>query len=102
MMIPAAEEQLKFITNIQRILDEGSFVATYKFALIMSLADYAVENGDDSGEPIQLTTRDIAVLWSTTGGGCSVCHGNHRLSQGSEAGSATGSIEPNNGSSQPV
>lgn len=60
MTIPAAEEQLKFITNIQRILDEGSFVATYKFALIMSLADYAVESGNDSGEPVQLTTRDIA------------------------------------------
>jgi 5-methylcytosine-specific restriction endonuclease McrA len=60
MMKPAAEEQLKFITNIQRILDEGAFVATYKFALIMSLADYAVESGDDSGEPLQLTTRDIA------------------------------------------
>lgn len=60
MSIPAAEEQLKFITNIQRILDEGSFVATYKFALIMSLANYAVKNGDDSGEPVQLTTRDLA------------------------------------------
>lgn len=60
MMIPAAEEQLKFLTNIQRILDEGAFVATYKFALIMSLADYAVESGNDSGEPVQLTTLDIA------------------------------------------
>jgi 5-methylcytosine-specific restriction endonuclease McrA len=60
MTTPAAEEQLKFITNIQRILEEGSFVATYKFALIMSLADFAVEKGDDSGEPLQLTTRDIA------------------------------------------
>ena len=60
MMIPAAEEQLKFITNIQRILDEGSFVATYKFALIMSLADYAVESGNDSGESLQLRTQDIA------------------------------------------
>jgi hypothetical protein len=60
MPTPTAEDQLKFITNIQRILDEGSFVATYKFALIMSLADYAVENGDDSGEPMQLTTPDIA------------------------------------------
>lgn len=60
MTIPSAEEQLKFITNIQRILDEGSFVATYKFALLMSLADYAVEKGDDTGEPLLLTTRDIA------------------------------------------
>jgi|SRR3989344_2726079 len=60
MAIPTAEEQLQFLTNIQRILDEGSFVATYKFALIMSLSDYAVESGNDSGEPVQLTTLDIA------------------------------------------
>jgi HNH endonuclease len=60
MSIPTAEEQLNFITNIQRIIDEGSFVATYKFALIMSFADYSVEAGSDSGEPLQLTTHDIA------------------------------------------
>jgi len=60
MTIPSAEEQLKFITDIQRILDEGAFVATYKFALIMSLADFAVENGDDSGGPLQLKASDIA------------------------------------------
>ena len=60
MSIPSAEEQLGFITNIQRILDEGSFVATYKFALLMSLADYAIEFGDDSAGCLQLTTRDIA------------------------------------------
>jgi 5-methylcytosine-specific restriction endonuclease McrA len=60
MTIPIAEEQLKFITNIQRILDEGAFVATYKFALIMAIADYAVKKGDDTGAPLQLTTRDIA------------------------------------------
>ena len=59
-MRPTAEEQLKFIANIQRILDEGSFVATYKFALLIALADYAVEMGDDSGEPVQLTTKEIA------------------------------------------
>lgn len=60
MTIPAAEDQLRFIANIQRILDEGSFVATYKFALLMALADYAVEKGDDSGDPVKLTTNDIA------------------------------------------
>jgi hypothetical protein len=60
MPIPTSEDQLKFITNIQRILDEGSFVATYKFALIMSLADYGVESGNDSGEPLKLTTQDLA------------------------------------------
>ena len=60
MPLPTAEYQLKFITDIQRILDEGSFVATYKFALIMSLADYAVEFGKDTFDPMRLTTRDIA------------------------------------------
>jgi len=60
MAIPSAEDQLKFLSNIQRILDEGSFVATYKFALILSLADYAVKYGDDDGGPLRLTTRDIA------------------------------------------
>lgn len=59
-MVPSAEEQLKFLSNLQRILDEGSFVATYKFALILSLADYAVKYGDDDGGPLHLTTRDIA------------------------------------------
>ena len=59
MPIPTSDDQLKFITNIQRILDEGAFVATYKFALIMSLADYAVESGNDSGEPLTLTTQDV-------------------------------------------
>lgn len=58
--IPSPEEQLKFITNIQRILDEGSFVATYKFALMMSLADYAVKFGDDTGNPLKLTTWDLS------------------------------------------
>jgi hypothetical protein len=60
MMIPSAEEQLKFISNMQKILEEGSFVATYKFALILSLADYAIKNGDDEGGALNLTTRDIA------------------------------------------
>ncbi|MDW7644418.1 MAG: hypothetical protein SCI25_05200 [Desulfuromonadales bacterium] len=60
MTIPAAEDQLKFINSIQRILDEGAFVATYKFALILALADYAVEHGDDSGHPVSLATDDIA------------------------------------------
>ncbi|GFO56967.1 hypothetical protein GMSM_39740 [Geomonas sp. Red276] len=45
---------------MQRLLDEGSFVATYKFALILSLADFSVKYGSDDGESVRLTTRDIA------------------------------------------
>ena len=57
---PSAEAQVRFLRDLQRILDEGSFVATYKFALIHALADLAVERGDDSGAPLTLPTRDIA------------------------------------------
>ncbi|MDF1537242.1 MAG: HNH endonuclease, partial [bacterium] len=42
------------------MLDEGTFVATYKFALLQSLADLSVEKGDDSGEPLEIQTKDIA------------------------------------------
>lgn len=57
---PAPEDHLRFLTNLQRLLDEGAFVATYKFALLMALADLSVELGDDSGAPLLLSTRDIA------------------------------------------
>jgi hypothetical protein len=58
--IPSAEEQLQFLRNIQRLLSEGGFVASYKFALLHSLADLAVRRGDDTGAPLVLTTHNIA------------------------------------------
>jgi hypothetical protein len=59
--IPAPEEQVQFLRNIQRLLAEGSFVASYKFALIHALADLAVLNGEDSGAPLDINTKDIAA-----------------------------------------
>ncbi len=58
-MPPSAERQVEFLANIQRLLDEGLFVASYKFALLLSLADIAVEEGDDSGCGLSLSTRKI-------------------------------------------
>jgi hypothetical protein len=58
--IPAAEDQLKFLTNIQRILDEGAFVSTYKYALLLAIADMCVERGTDSGKPMLIHTNLIA------------------------------------------
>ncbi|MEJ2147754.1 MAG: HNH endonuclease [Acidobacteriota bacterium] len=55
-----AESQIRFLTNIQRLLDEGRFVASYKFALLLSLADLAVELGDDSARELEIPTRKIA------------------------------------------
>jgi hypothetical protein len=40
---PSAEAQVAFLANIQRILSEGQFTATYKYALLLALADIAVE-----------------------------------------------------------
>ena len=48
-MPPSSDEQIKFLVNLQRLLDEGQFVASYKFALLLALADLSVEHGDDSG-----------------------------------------------------
>jgi hypothetical protein len=58
--IPTAEDQLLFLTKIQRLLDEGLFSSTYKFALLVALADLSIEKGDDSGEELTLTKEEIA------------------------------------------
>jgi len=57
---PTADEQITFLQNVQRLLAEGLFTATYKYALLQALADLAVLRGDDSGEPLPLATREIA------------------------------------------
>ena len=58
--IPTPEEQVQFLRNIQRLLGEGLFVASYKFALVHALADLAVLKGEDNGSPLELDTKDIA------------------------------------------
>ena len=59
-LIPTAQEQLKFLKNIQLILQSGSFSSTYKFALLISLSRLAIERGEDSGEQLTLEYIDIA------------------------------------------
>ena len=58
--IPSAREQLNFIQKLRRLLDEGGFVATYKYALLHAIADLCVTQGDDSGGPLTLSTRELA------------------------------------------
>lgn len=43
----------------KRLLHEGQFVASYKFALLLSLADLFIEKGDDSGSALTLTADEI-------------------------------------------
>jgi hypothetical protein len=59
-MPPEPEAQIRFLVNLQRLLAEGQFVATYKYALLLALADISVEDGDDSGSALRIPTRDIA------------------------------------------
>jgi hypothetical protein len=60
MPAPTAGHQIAFLTNVQRILSEGQFTATYKYALLQALADIAVEIGDDSGGALVVPTALIA------------------------------------------
>ena len=57
---PPPEAQLDFLQKLQRILEEGQFVASYKFALLHSLADLAVLYGKDTGDELALGTDKIA------------------------------------------
>ena len=57
---PSAEQQLVFLAKIQRLFAEGNFTATYKFALLIALADLAVELGFDDGAELPLSIRQIA------------------------------------------
>ncbi|WP_211230941.1 HNH endonuclease [Chitinilyticum aquatile] len=60
MSLPSAEEQISFLQQIQRLFSEGEFSATYKFALILALAELAIERGDDSGEALELSMATVA------------------------------------------
>lgn len=60
MPIPSDADQVLFLSQIQRLLTEGQFTSTYKFALLHALADLAVEKGNDDGEPLSITSEDLA------------------------------------------
>jgi hypothetical protein len=60
MPAPTPEEQIRFLTNIQRLLADGQFVSTYKYALLLALADVSIESGDDSGTSLEVDTHRLA------------------------------------------
>lgn len=49
-------DEVTFLRKLQRLLEEGDFVATYKFALLHALADLSVEN-----EPTAVGTMAISL-----------------------------------------
>ena len=53
-MAPSPQEQLVFLDHVQRLFDEGEFVATYKYALLLAITELAVELGEDFGAMLDL------------------------------------------------
>jgi len=69
--LPSAATQLDFLNKLQRILNEGLFVASYKFALVLALAELAIEKSprSDGSLPIppdELSDRFITLYWHQT------------------------------------
>ncbi len=63
--IPSAQFQLRFLQDIQRLLAEGQFTATYKFALLMALADVSVEKGRDDDSMLTIGVGDLSEKFIT-------------------------------------
>ncbi len=59
MKVPSAEKQIRFLNNIQRLFTEGGFTATYKYALLMALADLSVAFEPAAGATAYFWIEDI-------------------------------------------
>lgn len=93
---PSPEAQLQFLSKLQRVFAEGDFTATYKFALLIALADLAVELGADDGDALMVTTRQIGLRFIGL-------YWKHSLPYGTgRQGSVTGVLVQNNGSQAAV
>ena len=53
--------QLDILRRLQRILEEGGFVATYKLALLQSLADLSIEHAPRHDGALTLSISEIAA-----------------------------------------
>ncbi|WP_404343442.1 S24 family peptidase [Pseudoalteromonas mariniglutinosa] len=69
-MMTAMQQQLDFIAYIQRLLVEGEFVATYKYALLHAIADICIEyqtSNPDAPMEIEIDTlvdKFIQLYWN--------------------------------------
>ena len=59
MSPPSDSDQIAFLGKIQRLLEEGQFTATYKFALLIALVDIAIERGCDDCNAMRVSVRAI-------------------------------------------
>ena len=59
-MTDAPITELQFLRKLQRLLNEGDFVATYKFALLNALADLCLERSSDADGSLGVPLAAIA------------------------------------------
>ncbi|MEL0613139.1 HNH endonuclease [Marinomonas arenicola] len=64
-MMSAMQQQLDFIAYIQRMLVEGDFSATYKFALLHAIADVCVEQTSSSTPSPLIEQGKLAISLPT-------------------------------------
>ncbi|MBL8731624.1 MAG: HNH endonuclease [Planctomycetes bacterium] len=64
---PPHESQARFFVQLQHLLTAGEFVSTYKFALLLALTRWAVENPDhDEKVPLRvdaLAEHFVSIYW---------------------------------------
>lgn len=60
----SAESQIEFLQKIQSLFEDSSFSATYKFALLITLANLAIELGDDQEQELTIPSEKIAERFS--------------------------------------
>jgi 5-methylcytosine-specific restriction endonuclease McrA len=70
-VIPSPDDQLAFLSTLQRLFAEGDFTATYKYALLIAMSDLAVEVGRDDDSSLRLTHQSLArkfveLYWQQT------------------------------------
>jgi len=54
-------QQIQFLRSLQRLLDDGDFSSTYKYALLLALADLSVEATSTYDQSLSISTNDIAI-----------------------------------------
>lgn len=57
---PDAAAQLAFLQHLQRLFQEGDFSATYKYALLLALAELAIECDCVDGAPLEIPMLRLA------------------------------------------
>ncbi|EGF30772.1 hypothetical protein IMCC9480_791 [Oxalobacteraceae bacterium IMCC9480] len=57
---PDAGQQLAFLRQLQRLFQEGDFTSTYKYALLLALAELAIECDGHAGAELVLPMERIA------------------------------------------